>query len=79
MLGVLGLDPLSSTWQGQESGGNDRLYGVVEVLVRLSLNQRAAARARGDYAAADSIRDTLDTIGVAVEDTPEGPRWELKR
>jgi cysteinyl-tRNA synthetase len=79
MLGVLGLDPLSSTWQGQESGGNDRLYGVVEVLVRLSLNQRAAARARGDYAAADSIRDTLDNIGVAVEDTPEGPRWELKR
>jgi cysteinyl-tRNA synthetase len=79
MLGVLGLDPLAATWQGQDSKGNDRLYGVVDALVRLSLNQRAAARARGDYASADLIRDTLENIGVVVEDTPEGPRWELKR
>jgi cysteinyl-tRNA synthetase len=25
------------------------------------------------------IRDGLDEIGIQVEDTPEGPRWELKR
>jgi cysteinyl-tRNA synthetase len=79
MLGVLGLDPLAVTWQGEDSNGNDRLYGAVDALVRLSLNQRAAARARGDYASADSIRDTLENIGVAVEDTPEGPQWELMR
>jgi cysteinyl-tRNA synthetase len=77
MLGVLGLDPLDSVWEPAESG--DRLYAVVDALAGLALRQREAARARGDYASADSIRDTLANIGVAVEDTPEGPRWELKR
>ena len=48
-------------------------------LVRLTLQQRDAARARRDYATADAIRDGLDEIGIQVEDTPEGPRWELKR
>jgi cysteinyl-tRNA synthetase len=77
MLAVLGLDPLSPQWS--DSGSGSRLRQVVEELVRLSLNQRDAARARKDYAAADAIRDGLDTIGVVVEDTPQGARWELKR
>ena len=77
MLGVLGLDPLSPQWS--DSGSGSRLRQVVEELVRLTLNQRDAARARKDYAAADAIRDGLDTIGVVVEDTPQGARWELKR
>jgi cysteinyl-tRNA synthetase len=77
MLAVLGLDPLSPQWAGSESGS--RLRKVVEELVRLTLRQRDAARARKDYAAADAIRDGLDKIGVVVEDTPDGARWELKR
>jgi cysteinyl-tRNA synthetase len=77
MLAVLGLDPLDPVWESGDSG--DRLYAVVDALAGLALRQRDAARARGDYASADSIRDTLANIGVAVEDTPEGPRWELKR
>jgi cysteinyl-tRNA synthetase len=77
MLSVLGLDPLAPAWQGGDL--SDRLNRAVDGLVGLALRQREAARARGDYASADSIRDTLDNIGVVVEDTPEGPRWELKR
>jgi cysteinyl-tRNA synthetase len=77
MLAVLGLDPLAPAWRESDSG--DRLYRAVEGLVGLALHQREAARARGDYAAADSVRDTLEKIGVVVEDTPRGPRWELKR
>jgi cysteinyl-tRNA synthetase len=77
MLTVLGLDPLSAQWSG--SGSDSRLRLVVEELVRLTLRQRDAARARRDYAAADAIRDGLESIGVVVEDTPEGARWELKR
>jgi cysteinyl-tRNA synthetase len=34
---------------------------------------------RKDYRAADAIRDDLRAAGVLVEDTPQGPRWELKR
>jgi cysteinyl-tRNA synthetase len=77
MLAVLGLDPLAPSWQAADPG--ERLRGVVDSLVVLALRQREAARARGDYASADSIRDTLEDIGVVVEDTPEGPRWELAR
>lgn len=77
MLAVLGLDPLEPAWNDGEAA--DRLYRAVDGLVGLALRQREAARARGDYASADSIRDSLENIGVVVEDTPEGPRWELKR
>ena len=48
-------------------------------LVKLTLDQRDAARARRDYATADAIRDGLDEIGVVVKDTPSGPTWDLKR
>jgi cysteinyl-tRNA synthetase len=84
MLDVLGLDPLAPHWAGVDAAGRspgsgDRLRAVVGSLVKLTLQQRDAARARRDYATADAIRDGLDEIGVQVEDTPEGPRWELKR
>ena len=79
MLDVLGLDPLAPHWSGDPAGTGARLRDVVGSLVKLSLQQRDAARARRDYATADAIRDGLDEIGVVVEDTPEGPRWELKR
>ena len=77
MLTVLGLDPLDPGWPAGDPDG--RLHSVVDALVALVLRQRESARARGDYATADSIRDTLEDTGVAVDDTPEGPRWELKR
>jgi cysteinyl-tRNA synthetase len=77
MLGVLGLDPLDPHWAA--AGGDDRLGRVADGLVSLLLEQRQAARARKDFAAADAIRDRLTALGVAVEDTPQGPRWELIR
>ena len=77
MLAVLGLDPLAPAWQAGDQSG--RLHEVVGALVALALRQRDAARSRGDYASADSIRDSLEASGVVVEDTPEGTRWELAR
>ncbi len=77
MLGVLGLGPLAPAWRAGDPDG--RLREVVDALIGLVLSQREAARARGDYASADSIRDTLEDTGVVVADTPEGPRWELAR
>jgi len=86
MLDVLGLDPLAPQWSAPAGGAGlsgpgsgDRLREVVGSLVKLTLRQRDAARARRDYATADAIRDGLDELGIGVEDTPEGPRWELKR
>jgi cysteinyl-tRNA synthetase len=48
-------------------------------LVAMALEQRQAARARKDFPAADAIRDQLTALGVTVEDTAHGPRWELSR
>ncbi|GAA4595974.1 cysteine--tRNA ligase [Planotetraspora phitsanulokensis] len=76
MLDVLGLDPRSEQWR---TTGDDGLREVVDALVAVALEQRQAARARKDYAAADAIRDQLAAAGIVVEDTPEGPRWELAR
>ncbi|TAM92885.1 MAG: cysteine--tRNA ligase [Jatrophihabitans sp.] len=73
MTSVLGISP--PDWRGTDSSD---LGPVVDALVGVALEQRAAARARKDFAAADAIRDRLATAGVAVEDTPAGPRWTLK-
>ena len=75
MLDVLGLDPFSPTWSG--SGTSTDLHGVVGRLVEVALQERAEARTRTDWAAADRVRDALAAAGVLVEDTPTGPRWTL--
>ena len=77
MLAVLGVDPLAEPWRsaGDESASRQALDTVIGGL----LAARAEARLAKDFAAADSIRDTLAKAGVVVEDTAEGPRWELAR
>jgi cysteinyl-tRNA synthetase len=39
------------------------------------IEQRKAARANGDYAGADRIRDELLASGIELEDSREGTRW----
>jgi cysteinyl-tRNA synthetase len=76
MLAVLGLDPITTPWGASADGGD--LRPVVDALIGVVLEQREAARARKDFVAADAIRDQLYQAGVVVEDTPRGPRWELR-
>jgi cysteinyl-tRNA synthetase len=71
MLTVLGLEPPA------EPGQTADLRQTVDTLVRVVLEQRDAARARRDWAAADTLRDQLKFSGVLVEDTPHGSRWTL--
>ncbi len=77
MLGVLGIDPLAEPWVST-SGAAASMRDVVANLVEAVLEERAEARARGDYAAADRIRDRLTKAGISVEDTPAGPRWTVE-
>jgi cysteinyl-tRNA synthetase len=46
-------------------------------LISLALQQREAARARKDFAASDAIRDQIAALGIVIEDTPQGPRWQI--
>ena len=77
MLGVLGLDPDDPVWASSRSTQSDKLEPVVDGLVQAMLTQRSEARARKDWATADSIRDVLTHLGLVIEDTPDGARWSL--
>ena len=43
------------------------------------LHERAAARQRRDFAAADAVRKALEEKGIAIEDSPSGTRWKKLR
>jgi cysteinyl-tRNA synthetase len=73
MLGVLCLDPIND-WP--QSGGG-QLSGVVDALVELAVEARAAARERKDWEQADALRDRLTAAGIVLEDTADGVRWRL--
>jgi cysteinyl-tRNA synthetase len=73
MTSILGLNP--DQWSAEQSSN---LLDTVGALAELAIEQRTAARSRKDFAASDAIRDQLALAGIAVEDTPDGPRWTLK-
>ena len=59
---------------GQNGGkfaSADALADAIEALIA----ERKAARADGDYAGADRIRDELLAAGIELEDSREGTRW----
>ena len=75
MVDVLGVNP----WAWAESSSDaDTTRSTIDALVRVALDQRQEARARKDFAAADAIRDGLDAIGIKIEDTANGVRWNLE-
>ncbi|MGA0113319.1 MAG: cysteine--tRNA ligase [Candidatus Nanopelagicaceae bacterium] len=73
-LDILGCDPFDPAYAS--NAGAD-LSAAVDGLIALLLEQREAARARKDFAAADSIRDRITAMGISIEDTPQGPRWSI--
>jgi len=74
MVTVLGLSPADFA---SSSRADDKLRGVIDLLVPAMLEARQAARERKDYAESDRIRDALAEAGVVVEDTPAGARWRI--
>jgi cysteinyl-tRNA synthetase len=55
----------------------EREERLVRGLIDYLLELREGARAEGAFAQADAIRERLGNLGVAVEDTPSGPRWRV--
>jgi cysteinyl-tRNA synthetase len=52
---------------------------LTEGLVHLLIDLRQEARQARDWARADAIRDQLASMGIALEDGPEGTRWRMSR
>jgi cysteinyl-tRNA synthetase len=75
LLGVIQPEHAADTrTAAQADTAEDHLGERVEHL----LDERAKARASGDYERADAIRDTLEEMGIEVMDTPDGTEWRRK-
>jgi len=59
--------------KAEESDGNDRLAGVLTLL----LDMRQEAKARKEWGVSDRIRDRLSELGITVKDRKEGYDWEI--
>ena len=72
--GVLGLlqDDAQAFLQGK-AGANDD--GLDEAAIQKFIDERSAAKSAKDYAKADEIRDHLTSLGISLEDTPNGTTW----
>ena len=66
LLGVLGIE----LGEADDPAADEQAEALLE--------QRTAARAAKDWARADALRDELDALGYAIEDTPQGPRLVKK-
>ena len=59
--------------RAEESAGNDRLDGVLKLL----LDIRQEAKAKKEWAVSDRIRDRLSELGITVKDRKDGYDWEI--
>ena len=59
--------------RAEESAGNERLDGVLKLL----LDMRQEAKARKEWAVSDRIRDRLSELGITVKDRKDGYDWEI--
>ena len=73
---VLGVLP-SREMALAEPVEDPRRAEVAEQVEQL-LVARSEARSSKDWGKADEIRDQLNSMGVVVVDTPEGPSWKLE-
>ncbi|MDI6812694.1 MAG: cysteine--tRNA ligase [Desulfitobacteriaceae bacterium] len=69
---VLGFDLARSTVAAVTE--NEKLAQVMNIMMQM----RAISRQKKDWETADLIRDQLKDIGIVIEDTPQGARWQIK-
>jgi cysteinyl-tRNA synthetase len=81
VLGLLepeaGLDDLAPPLGVLAAEWGIEVSGATEVLDRL-VGMRSAARRERDFATSDGIRDALSSLGIVLEDTPDGTTWHRR-
>jgi cysteinyl-tRNA synthetase len=79
LYAILGGDVLGITFgELVDSGGASQAEReLVDSLVHMLIDIRQEARHAKDWAKADSVRDQLASIGITLEDGPDGTRWRL--
>ena len=69
VFGVLGLKDEA------DSGNSGK---VIDGLMQMVLEQRAAAKAAKDWTTSDHIRDALKALGIQVKDGKDGAEWTIE-
>ncbi len=67
------MHELSEEWR---AAGEDAQSGDLAPLVELLIQTRARLRAAKQFKLADQVRDQLSTLGITLEDTPNGTQWK---
>ena len=73
---VLGLLPTREEVLSAHEESESAREEIADVVGSL-LTERDSAREAKDWSRADEIREELSSMGVTVEDGPEGPTWRL--
>jgi cysteinyl-tRNA synthetase len=79
MTEVLGVNPLAAHWDSSADSSGSAAEAALDALVRARLDERQSARQERDFDRADTIRDELAAVGIAITDTPSGAQWTLVR
>jgi len=74
---ILGILPTREEVMSARKEADTNRSGIAEK-VELLLSQREEAREGREWNRADQIRDELSSMGVIVEDGPDGPTWRLE-
>lgn len=76
MLYALHLNPQHPDFV-EQSTANSRELAALDALVQHVIDERKQARAERDFARADALRNELNSIGIVLEDTPQGTHWSI--
>jgi cysteinyl-tRNA synthetase len=66
------------TYLGEEKKRGLKKLNLSEEEILRSIEERNVARKEKNWKRADEIRNDLFSRGILLEDTPSGPKWNIK-
>jgi len=78
MFDLLGGDVLGLVKEEYPETAVEGDEKILDELIKTFIDQRAQARENKDFVIADAIREKLESIGIVLEDKPDGTIWRRK-
>jgi len=75
---AIACDTLGFTFKSQADSQDEETQRILKRLVGILIQQREEARKIKDFKTADALRSQMESAGITIEDTPQGPAWRRK-